>query len=287
MPESIPSDESSPTPPEPTPAPAAPQELARIGGILRQAREARGLSLEDLADQLRMGRDQLLALESAAVERLPEKVFVVAQARRVATALGLEVDPLIEELRRVEFGPSTAPQSTIFKVSPPAAEPTRAAGAGWPLAGLGILALVAVGAGLAWHQWRPPAPTQASVATPPSPPPSPPLSPSPSPSPAAVQRVSPQPANSPQPPNAPNAPKPPEAGVLVLSSAKGSWVTVRSAKGENLFEGLLRGDRTFPLGSGVQVLAGRPDLVTVRIGTAVPRTLGTIDQVVWRRFRAP
>jgi cytoskeleton protein RodZ len=78
---------------------AAAGHLSALGQRLRQAREARGLSALDLADRLRLGVEQLEALESADRERLPEPVFVIAQVRRVATALQLDISAELEALR--------------------------------------------------------------------------------------------------------------------------------------------------------------------------------------------
>jgi hypothetical protein len=49
----------------------------------------------------------------------------------------------------------------------------------------------------------------------------------------------------------------------------------------------LEGERRFPLGSGLQVLAGRPDLVLAQLGSGPAKPLGRIDQVRWQRFTAP
>jgi len=70
-----------------------------MGRRLRQAREARGLAAHLLADRLRIGVEQLQALEAADRERLPEPVFVIAQARRIATALQVDITAELEALR--------------------------------------------------------------------------------------------------------------------------------------------------------------------------------------------
>lgn len=277
VPQSIPTEEPSPTVSlqalsgesvlgESGAGKGARPELARLGAILRKAREERGLALEALADQLHMGRDQLQALESADGTRLPEKVFVVAQARRVASALGLDADPLIEDLRKVdcadprERGGAALPQPHPSRSSPSLdSPPSRASRAPFPgraLAGVGALALLLAGAGLAWRHLgslRPSGPT-----------------------PVAQSQPAPQAAPAPQSPP-----------VLLISSPQGSWISVRFGSGERLFQGNLKGVRPFPLTREIQVLAGRPDLVTVRVGTAEPRRFGRIDEVVWRSFRSP
>lgn len=80
------------------------------------------------------------------------------------------------------------------------------------------------------------------------------------------------------------APQPAATAVLELQAAQPSWLEVRSNTGQKIFVGELQGSKRFALGSGLQVLAGRPDLVTVRLGDASPRPLGRIEDVDWHRF---
>jgi hypothetical protein len=74
---------------------------------------------------------------------------------------------------------------------------------------------------------------------------------------------------------------------LLLRSSQPSWLEVKQEDGESLFRGTLEGERRFPLGSGLQVLAGRPDLVLAQLGSGPAKPLGRIDQVRWQRFTAP
>lgn len=78
---------------------------------------------------------------------------------------------------------------------------------------------------------------------------------------------------------------PTATGASLLLAARGlSWVEVTTLEGSTLFRGNLQGQKRFPLGSGLRVLAGRPDLVSVQVGAGAARVLGPIDAVVWRRF---
>lgn len=80
------------------------------------------------------------------------------------------------------------------------------------------------------------------------------------------------------------APQPAATAVLELQADQPSWLEVRSNTGQKMFVGELQGSKRFALGSGLQVLAGRPDLVTVRLGDMPPRPLGRIEDVDWHRF---
>lgn len=74
---------------------------------------------------------------------------------------------------------------------------------------------------------------------------------------------------------------------VVFRAKEVSWLDVRDAKGSQLYWGLLKGERRFPLGAGLKVLAGRPDLVTVEVAGAPPRVLGRIEQVIAQPIKAP
>jgi hypothetical protein len=58
-------------------------------------------------------------------------------------------------------------------------------------------------------------------------------------------------------------------------------VEVRSLEGQTLYGAILQGQVLLPLGRGVKVLAGRPDLVRVSVAGQRPKVLGRIDQIAW------
>jgi hypothetical protein len=70
-------------------------------------------------------------------------------------------------------------------------------------------------------------------------------------------------------------------GQLRLQSSGPSWVEVRSLEGQTLYAAILQGQVRLPLGRGVRVLAGRPDLVRVSVAGQPPKVLGRIDQIAW------
>ena len=250
-------------------------ELQRLGQRLAQARQAQGISLDDQAERLHMGAEQLRALEEGNREELPEAVFVVAQARRVAASLGLNIDEDITALRGNQAFQARPLQRQLQQPRPvtPAPPAQRAAELADPipsrqppgrLLGLGA-ALVAV-AGLAWG-------LQHSLSG----------------SRQAPEPQSPGPAQTSSPKAAPDSSQPTAASPaaqaeLVLRSAEPSWLEVRTAGGELLFRGTLEGEQRFPLTGDVQVLAGRPDLVTASSGAAQAKPLGPIEAVTWYRF---
>jgi cytoskeleton protein RodZ len=237
-------------------------ELQRLGQRLAQARQARGLSLDELADRLHMGAEQLRGLEEGDRDELPEAVFVVAQARRVAASLDLNIDDDIAALRANRAFQARPPQRQPIPESNPAAarvDAATVATSGHPplrLLGLGaaLIAALIAAAALAWGWQR------------------------------SLTGVRPGP-RVPAPTASEQAGRPgPSQAELVLRSAEPSWVEVRSASGKVLLRGTLEGEQRFPLNGELQVLAGRPDLVSASKGGAPAKPLGPIEAVTWYTF---
>lgn len=279
----------SPTGTDPTisrEAPAPIPELVALGRRITAARQARGLDLHDLAGRLCIGHEQLQALENADTSRLPELVFVIAQVRRVAASLGLDAEEAVAALRA--SAPARNPEANAYPARRPRAGMTQAGRAPTPpsekglerggikaagalLAGAGLLlTTAAVGLGLLWH--RAPSPPGGTGQT---------SSSAPQASSGAITRAG-------VPPSADAAKTPAPAGpaLLVLRSREPSWLEVRNSQGETLFQGTLEGEKSFPLGQGLRVMAGRPDLVRAELAGQEPRVLGPIDQVIWRTYSA-
>lgn len=75
-----------------------------IGAALNEAREARGISLEQAANDTRISLRFLEALESEEFDELPAPVYVRGFLRSYANYLGVDPQPLIEELAVRETG---------------------------------------------------------------------------------------------------------------------------------------------------------------------------------------
>ena len=71
--------------------------VASESGLLASARARLGLSLLDLADETRIPKRHLAALENHQVDRLPAKLFVIGYLRTCAERLGLGLDELLAE----------------------------------------------------------------------------------------------------------------------------------------------------------------------------------------------
>ena len=80
--------------------------MDEIGNILREAREAKGLTLAEIEESTRINRKFLDALENGEYERLPTAVHIRGYLRNYARFLDLDPSPLLE---RYEFTKDNRP----------------------------------------------------------------------------------------------------------------------------------------------------------------------------------
>ena len=262
------------------------------GAVLLQARTALGLSREQLAERLHMRPHQIEALECHQRERWPEAVFTIAQVRRLAAALGLDAEPVVEAFR-ADLGQQSNEASPAAKAgfqlgrSEPTAHAKREEGQrdwlheskkdskaspvkfqrpSWLVPSIGVVALLAIG-GVAIGRNLPALQGQL----------------------AALPKLWPKSPAKPSPDAAVAATPKPQPKTLELSLSEPVWMSVRQLAGQKqLFEGLMQpGPHSFPLGTGVQVLAGRPDLVMAHIGDQPAKALGSIETIQWVTFKPP
>ena len=87
--------------------------LQKVGDFLREARQGRNLSIEDLSSSLRISKEQLIALEEGDENNLPERVFIRAMVRRIAEKLNLDTSFILAELN--EKNKKEAKYNTLIK----------------------------------------------------------------------------------------------------------------------------------------------------------------------------
>ena len=121
-------------------------DAARLGEVLRDARLALGLSIEDVAAQLRIRRVYLVALEEGRVKDLPSAAYAVGFVRSYSGYLGLDPGDMVRRLRDAVSGVGARSSDLVF----PEPVPER----GFP-AGVVVLvgAVIAIGAYVAWYNW--------------------------------------------------------------------------------------------------------------------------------------
>jgi cytoskeleton protein RodZ len=120
-------------------------DAARLGEELRDARLALGLSIEDVAAELRIRRVYLIALEEGRLKDLPSPAYAVGFVRNYAGALGLDPSEMV---RRLRDAVATGARKTDLVFPEPVPE------RGFP-AGVLVLAgaVIAIGAYVAWYNW--------------------------------------------------------------------------------------------------------------------------------------
>jgi transcriptional regulator with XRE-family HTH domain len=226
-----------------------PSTLEILASRLREARQARGLSLATFAEQIFLKPEALEALEAGDRTRLPSGLHLIEQVRWVASNLDLNVEPLLEPLR----DEPTVPGEPTADPGRPAPAPVPAKRPDGVRAGPLLAAMAVALGGGALLLWRGQPRTLAPAAGTP-----------------ATARGSSRTAAA--------------TSVLMLSSSEPSWLEIRTPSGVVIFEGLLEGKATFALGAGLEVLAGRPDLVKAAVGSRREEPLGPIERVTWYRF---
>ena len=127
-----------------TPLVTEPPTAARAGADLREARERLGLSLHDVASNLRIRLPHLEALEDGRISLLPGNAYALAFVRTYAAVLGLDPQEMVRRFK-AEAAAFGQPTELVF----PVPMPER----GLPAGAVVLLGLVlAVGAYAGWYR---------------------------------------------------------------------------------------------------------------------------------------
>jgi cytoskeletal protein RodZ len=81
------------------------RDYVAFGAYLRLQREARGLSVDQVAQQTKIPPTLVGALESGQGERFPERVFLLNYIRSYAQAVGLSADDTLNRFHEVPEAP--------------------------------------------------------------------------------------------------------------------------------------------------------------------------------------
>ena len=235
-------------------------EAFGAGAQLKAAREAAGLSLDQVAQQLKLAPRQVRALEEENFGMLPGRTFTRGFMRNYARLLNLDPDLLVAHLPDAAHAPSLESPPLHSTGTTMAELPTahaRAPSFGRWLIPLVLVASIVAAAGYEWYRGRP-----AGVAAPPrsaetAPPPAPNTSTTPLPNPVAPDSGAPAPAPPPatsgqsapdgtaQPASAPQAAGAADA-VLVVRYEGPSWTEIRDSAGRMLISRLVDADSVEP-----------------------------------------
>ncbi|HEX8839632.1 MAG TPA: helix-turn-helix domain-containing protein [Sphingomicrobium sp.] len=241
--------------PDPEPLQEEPLEpvLAPAGERLRIAREAKGLSLEDVASQTRIPRRHLENIEKADWDSLPAPTYTIGFAKSYASAVDLDRTEIGDQLRDEMGGQRFA--NTSADVFEPA-DPRRTMPKGIVLGA--ILAVVVLIALMSWLNQRSLEDTGTQDNA------------------AVTQNQSPAPATSAPPAEAP-APAAAAQGPVVLTATDPVWLQVSEKGGATIYSGTLQPNQTYtvPQTAKAPVLkTGKPEALKVTVGTAAAPPVG-------------
>jgi cytoskeletal protein RodZ len=235
--------------PEPLDEELVEQEPSPVGEQLRLAREAKKLSLEDVAAQTRIPLRHLASIETGDWDNLPAPTYTIGFAKSYASAVGLDRSEVGNQLREEMGGQRFATNaSDVFEP----ADPRRTMPKGLVIGA--IVAVVVLIALMSWLNKRsleePEPGTNEMAATAPAP-----TAPAPVPPPAA--QVAAQ-------------------GPVVLAATAPVWLQV-SDRGASLFSGTLQPGQTYavPANAAAPVLkTGKPEALKITVGSAVAPPVG-------------
>ena len=234
-------------------------EAFGAGAQLKAAREAAGLSLDQVAQQLKLAPRQVRALEEENFGMLPGRTFTRGFMRNYARLLNLDPDLLVAHLPDAAHAPSLESPPLHSTGTTMAELPTahaRAPSFGRWLIPLVLVASIVAAAGYEWYRGRP-----VGVAAPPrsaetAPPAAPNTSTTPLPNPVSPDSGAPAPAAPPatsgqsapdgtaQPASAPQAGA--ADAVLVVRYEGPSWTEIRDSAGRMLISRLVDADSVEP-----------------------------------------
>lgn len=228
--------------------------------LMRRAREAKGLSLEDVATQTRVPTRHLVALEAGDYQALPGTTYCAGFARAFARAVDLDETMLVAKVR-AEIddmgGVGQGPYEFEEAVDPSSVPPRWLA---WVAAGL---VLLLAGGYAIWRMQLNTPPTDEQL--------------------AAEQRTETRIADPAAPSRSAAAPAAPTAGPVVLTAVNEVWLRIYEPDGTRLFEGTLAKDQTYTVPTtarGPMILTGRPDALAVTIGGQAIPPLGPPERTI-------
>lgn len=230
-----------------------------IGVKLRTAREAQGLSLDDVAAKTRVPIRHLVHIEKGEWDQLPAPTYSIGFARAYATAVGLQASEIGSELRaQLTY---EAPTPAYYEPADPARVPPR-----WLALVAGIIAILLVGG---YFVWRSNAlggggedqVTQTETGT------------APAAAPAQGSNARPR----------PTAPPVVATGPVALAATDDVWLRVYDAEHHKLLEKTMKAGERYEVPANAnrpQLLTGRPNALQVTVGSTQIAPLGPPEKTV-------
>lgn len=244
----------------------------RVGDLLRAAREAQGLSIEEIAGRTRVPSRHLATIEAGDLSRLPAAPYSAGFIKSYARVVGLNEAELSRAFRD-ELAAYGDERADSMPFAP--ADPSRVAprGLAWVAA---IVAVALVIGYLVWRNtWSGDGPdTREQLAAQTAPPPEA----APAPAPAAPP---PAPAVVPIDPAAPAAPAAAPGGPVVLTATAPVWVRIYNRDGnKTLFMAEMAAGQRYEVPASAAdplIRTGRAESIRVTVGGAEAPRLGPPD----------
>ncbi len=224
------------------------------GATLRRAREAKGLTLQDVATRTRIAQRQLEAIEEEDYAVLPGIPYAIGFARAYARAVDIDEVAIAAQVRHaVHASDMGANRYEMYEPADPKRVPSRMLA--WTAAGIALIVMIAFGV---WRTQMFIAPTGDEV--------------------AEAQSASPA-----GQPRAPAAAAPAIAGPVILTAIDDVWLRIYDDTGERLKDGLLKKGEAFSLPGTARnpmILTGRPQALSVTVGGKPVPALGPADRTI-------
>jgi cytoskeleton protein RodZ len=126
-------------------------DLVGVGSALKAAREAQGLAIDDVAQQLKFAPRQIDSLEQEHFERLPGPTIARGMVRNYARLLKLDPEPLLQRMApRVEKAPDPGRIAARFRQPVPFSNGTKRSSLLYVGFSVGLLVLV----GAVTYEWQ-------------------------------------------------------------------------------------------------------------------------------------
>lgn len=230
-----------------------------VGALLAEARESQGLTLDDIANQLKFSTRQIEALEAGRFEQLPGGPFVRGMVRSYARLVNLDPAALLTRMGVGSAAQDTNRIAIRFNQPVPFSDSSKRSNVIYAALSLVVLAVAAIVV-IQWRQDR------SVPAVKPAPPPVVVAAPAEAPSPILESEIPPPPpvrAAAPKPQAAPaerSVPPVATAGRqrVGLRLDAESWIEIKDATGATLVSQLIPGgtERTIEGEAPLSVVIG-------------------------------
>jgi len=240
----------------------------RTGERLAAAREALGLSLDDIVQRTRVPRRHLENIEAGNFGALPAIPYSAGFVKTYAQAVGLDGAELSHDFRsEVSQVEQIRHVPEPFRPADPARMPSRVLA----FVALGVAVLLAIGYAL-WRGGGSNADERASLAAGTSVP----AAGAPAPAPAPVVAARPLARTQPMA-------VPPAAATVAIVASQPVWVKIYEKDGPTLFQGEMAAGQRFDVPSNAvdpMIWTGRPQVLQAAVGTTMIPPLGRADQTI-------